>query len=61
MTTERQAVDEADQVGAAGVERAGDPELADEQEVVVRRLLPVDDAHAARSSGRRRSGRARRP
>ena len=32
---ERQAVDEADEVGAAGVDLAGDPELGDEEEVVV--------------------------
>ena len=35
-----QAVDEADQVGPAGVERAGDAELADQQEVVVARASP---------------------
>ncbi len=41
---QRQAVDEADEVGPAGVERAGDAELADQQEVVVLRVLPVDHA-----------------
>ncbi len=44
ITTKRQAVDEADQIGPAGVERAGDAELADQQEIVVRRVLPIDDA-----------------
>ena len=43
---QRQAVDEADEVGPAGVERAGDAELADQQEVVVLGLLPVDHAQA---------------
>ena len=43
---QRQAVDEADQIRAAGVERAGDAELADEQEIVVRRILPIDHAQA---------------
>ena len=33
-------------VGAAGVERAGDADLADEQEVVRLRVRPVDDPHA---------------
>ena len=42
---QRQAVDEADQVGAALVHVAGDPELRGQQEVVVGRVLPVDDAH----------------
>ena len=41
---QRQAVDEADQVGAALVHLAGDPELRGEEEVVVLRLVPVDDA-----------------
>ena len=31
---QRQAVDEADQIRAAGVERAGDAELADQQEII---------------------------
>ena len=39
-----QAIDEADQVGPAGVERAGHAELADQQEVVVRRMFPIHDA-----------------
>jgi hypothetical protein len=42
----RQPIDEADQVGPAGVERAGDAELADQQEVVVFRVFPIDDAQA---------------
>ena len=37
---QRQAVDEADQIGPAGVERPGDAELADQQEVVVLRGSP---------------------
>ena len=41
---ERQAVDEADQVGAAGVQVAGDPQLLRHQKIVVRRVLPVHDA-----------------
>jgi hypothetical protein len=41
-----QAIDEADQVGPAGVERAGDAELADQQEVVVLRVFPIDHAQA---------------
>jgi hypothetical protein len=41
-----QAIDETDQVGPAGVERAGDAELADQQEVVVLRLFPIDHAQA---------------
>ncbi len=40
---ERDAVDEADQVGAPLVQVGVDPELGDEQEVVVLRVLPVDD------------------
>ena len=40
MTTRRQAVDEADQVRAAGVERAGDGELADQEEVICLRGSP---------------------
>ena len=41
-----QAIDEADQIGAAGVERAGHAELADQQEVVVLRLFPIHHAQA---------------
>ena len=41
-----QAVDEADQVGPAGVEAAHDAELAHQQEVVLLRIRPVDDAQA---------------
>ena len=40
---ERDAVDEADEIGAALVEVRVDPELGDEQEIVVLRMLPVDD------------------
>jgi len=36
---QRQSVDEAHQIRAAGVERARDAELADQQEIIVRRLL----------------------
>ena len=42
---QRQAVDEADQIRPAGVERAGDAELADQQEIIVRRLLPINHPH----------------
>jgi hypothetical protein len=35
---QRQAVDEADQIRPAGVERAGDAELAGQQEIIVRRM-----------------------
>jgi len=41
---QRQAVDEADQIRSADVERAGDAELADQQEIVVPRLLPINHA-----------------
>ena len=40
---ERDAVDEAEEVGPALVQVALDPELRDEEEVVVGRVLPVDD------------------
>ena len=39
---ERQAVDEAHQVRPAGVECAGDAELADEEEIIGFRVLPVN-------------------
>jgi hypothetical protein len=42
---QRQAVDEAHQVRPAGVERARDAELADQQEIVVRRILPIHHLH----------------
>ena len=42
---QRDAVDEADQVGAALVHLAGDPELRGQEEIVVLRVLPVDHAH----------------
>ena len=41
---QRQAVDEADEIGAAFVHVARDPELRGEEEVVAGRVLPVDDA-----------------
>jgi hypothetical protein len=41
---QRKPVDEPDEIGTAGIERAGDAESAREQEVVVRGILPVDDA-----------------
>jgi hypothetical protein len=56
---ERQPVDEADEIGTAGAERARDAELADEQEVVFGGGSPIDDAHtlgllpAARPVGQR--------
>ena len=43
---QRQAVDEADQVRPAGIELAGDAELADEQEIVAGRVLPIDQPQA---------------
>ena len=43
---ERDAVDEAEQVCPALVQVALDPELGDEEEVVVRRVVPVDDGQA---------------
>ena len=45
---QRQAVDEADQIRPAGVKRAGDAELADQQEIIIRRLLPINDAQPFR-------------
>ena len=45
---QRDAVDEPDQVGPPVVEVASDPELGDEQEVVVLRVLPVDDREPLR-------------
>lgn len=42
---ERQTVDEADQIGAAFVDLAGDPELRGEEEVVAVGVIPVNDAH----------------
>jgi hypothetical protein len=45
---QRQAVDEADQIRAAGVERAGDAKLADQQEIIVRRMLPINHAQPLR-------------
>src|SRR4030095_1018956 len=45
---QRQAVDEADQMRTAGVERAGDAELADQQEIIARRLLPINHAQPHR-------------
>ena len=43
---QRQAVDEAHQVGAALVDLAGDPELGGEEEIVVGGGGPVDDLDA---------------
>ena len=40
---ERDAVDEPDEISTALVEVRVDPELGDEQEIVVLRMLPVDD------------------
>jgi hypothetical protein len=42
----RQSIDEADQVGPAGIEHTGHAELADQHEVVVLRVFPIDDAQA---------------
>jgi len=41
-----QTIDEADQIGPAGIERAGHAELADQQEVVVLRVFPIHHAQA---------------
>ena len=43
---QRQTVDKPDQVRSAGVERTGHRHLANEQEIVRRRILPIDHAHA---------------
>ena len=45
---QRDAVDEADQVGAPVVQVGVNPELGDEEEVVVLRVLPVDDGELLR-------------
>jgi len=42
---ERQAVDEADQIRTGS---AGDAELADQQETIVRRMLPIHHAQPFR-------------
>ena len=49
---QRDAVDEPDEVGAPVVQVGVDPELGDEQEVVVLGVLPVDDGELL---GQRRS------
>ncbi len=41
---EGEAVDEADEIGTAGIDLAGDPHLGGEEEVVVGGIVPVDDA-----------------
>ena len=44
---QRQPVDETDQIGPAGVERAHDAELADQQEIIaIRQMLPINHADA---------------
>ena len=50
---QRQAVDEQDDVGPAGVVRAGDGELVDRQPPVARRIGPIDqpDQVTARLAG----------
>ena len=45
---QRHSIDEADQMRLAGVERAGHAELADQQEIIVRRMLPINDANSLR-------------
>jgi hypothetical protein len=42
---ERDAVDEADDVAATGVQRTDDPELVHREELVVRGRAPVDEAN----------------
>ena len=58
---ERQAVDEANQIRATGVERARDAELADQQEIIVRQDSPNQSPAGARSSVRRVPCPARKP
>ena len=41
---ERQAIDEADEVGPLGIKLAREPDLAREEEVVGSGIVPVDDA-----------------
>jgi hypothetical protein len=41
---EGEAVDEADEIRAAGLDLAGDPELGGDEKVVVFGVIPVDDA-----------------
>ena len=55
---QRQAVDEADEVGALGVELAREPDLRGEEEVVGFRVVPVDDADGL---GDARAARVRAP
>lgn len=40
---QRQAIDEPDQIGTAFVDGAGDPELGDQEEVIVLGHVPVND------------------
>ena len=42
---QRQPIDEPDQIGPAFINAARDPELRSQKEVVVLRLVPVDDPH----------------
>jgi len=41
-----ESVDEADQIRSAGIERPSDAELADEQEIVLCGIVPVQHAQA---------------
>ena len=45
---ERQAIDKPDQIRTAGVKRPRDAELADQQEIVVRRAFPIHHSHPFR-------------
>ena len=42
---ERDPVDEPDEIAAPFVEIPGDPELRGKEEVIIGRVLPVDDLH----------------
>ncbi len=48
---QRHAVDEADQIGAALVDFAGDPELLGDQQIVGLGVAPIDHAGDARFAG----------
>jgi hypothetical protein len=56
----RIGVDEADQIRPAGLERPGDAELADQQKIIVRRLLPINHAQPLQRRAQQRAGHARK-
>src|SRR5207247_1238422 len=45
---ERKSVNKAHQIQPAGVKRSGNTELADEQEIIVRRILPIHHPYPLR-------------